>query len=538
MYIKFRQAAVITSFLGLFILIIGIVWAQNRIISVSNLEERPFNVGVVGNIYNISPPLFSSPEEKMIASAMYEGLVCYDEESQSIRPNLAVNWKYANDGKSLLLYLKPDVRFHNGKIFTAYDVKKSFENSFINTKEVSDMSMFLSIAGSEERLKGKSTEISGIEVINKYTVRVRFKEPNSAFIFMLTNPVFYIYDLDDKVKVAPGTGPFMFKEDKDGSIILVKNEKYHRQEPRISVLNIRWFKDPYSALNEYKAGKLDYLDKVPLPEIKNLKAGDEYKGLWVEKKLFATYCIGFNLHREPFMDNYQLRRAVNYAIDRKAIIENVLAGSCIPLKGVVPEGLGSYRSEMWGYTYDPDKAKKLLAEAGYPEGKGLPPLILSYNLDEGHRMVAESIAQQLGNIGIQVRMRPLEWGEFKKGLQERDFVFFRLGWYADYPDADNFLYSMFHSKMIGLTNYTGYYNPQVDKLLNAARAEVKSNGERIKLLKRAEEIITDDAACLFLFQNRKFALKGKEVNNLKLDSMGMLNWHEIELLKPIGGEKT
>lgn len=538
MYIRFRKAAVVTSFLGLFILIIGIIWAQNRIMSVSNLDVRPFNLGVVGNIYNISPPLFTSNEEKLIASAMYEGLVCYDEESRSIRPNLAVNWKYSGDGKSLLLCLKPDVKFHNGKIFTAYDVKKSWENSFVNTKEISDMSMFLSIAGSEERLKGKSPEVSGIEVINKYTVRVRFKEPNSAFIYMLANPVFYIYDLDDKVKVPPGTGPFVFKESKDGNIILLKNENYHGKGPKVSALNIKIFRDPYSALGEYKAHKLDYLDKVPLKEIKNLQGSDEYKDLMIQKNLFATYCIGFNLEREPLAGNYQLRRAINYAIDRQAIIDNVLGGAYIPLKGVVPEGLGSYRNEMWGYTHDEDKAKKLLEEAGYPEGKGLSPLVLAYNMDEGHSMIAESIAHQLGKIGIPVKIRPLDWGEFKKKLKERDLVLFRLGWYADYPDADSFLYSMFHSRMIGITNYSGYYNPQVDRLLNAARAEVKSNQERIKLLRRAEDIITDDAACLFLFQHRAFALKGKEVNNLELDSMGMLNWNEIELLKPAGEEKV
>lgn len=531
MYIKFRKAAVFTSFLGLFVLIICILWAQNRIISVSSLDERPFNMGVVGNIYNLFPPLLANNEERMIASAMYEGLVYYDEESQSIRPNLAANWKYANDGKSLLLYLKPNVKFHNGKDFTAYDVKKCWEHSFINTKEAANLAMFLSIAGSDERIMGKSTEIWGIEVLNKYTVRVRFKEPNSAFIYMLANPVFYIYDLDDKVKVPPGTGPFVFKENKDGCIILLKNGHYHRRGPRISAVNIKVFRDPYSALQEYKAHKLDYLDKVPLKEIKNLKESDEYKNLLIQKKVFATYCIGFNLHREPFAGNYQLRRAINYAIDRQAIIENVLGGAYVPLKGVVPEGLGSYRSEMWGYTYDENKAKKLLEEAGYPEGKGLSPLVLTYNLDEGHSLIAESIAQQLGKIGIQVKLRPLEWGEFKKKLQERELTFFRMGWYADYPDADSFLYSMFHSKMIGLTNYSGYYNPQVDKLLDASRFEVKSEKERLKLLKRAEEIITDDAACLFLFQNRAFALKGKEVNNLYLDSMGMLDWSEIELLK-------
>lgn len=538
MYLTFRRAAVITSVVGLFILIVGIIYAQNKIISVSNLDTRSFNAGVVGKVENLSPPELVNHQEKLIASAMYEGLIYYDETSLTIKPNLASSWKYASDGKSLVLNLKPNVRFHNGKQFTAYDVKKSWENNFVNAKDVSDMSLFLSIVGSKERIEGKSTDIAGIEVVNKYTVKVKFKEPNSVFVYMLTNPVFWIYDLDDKVKIPPGTGPFVFKENKDGNIILLRNEKYHRKNARISAINIKVFNDPYATLNEYKAGKLDYLDQVPLKEIKNLKNSDEYKGLYIEKNLLETYGFGFNLHKKPFAGNYQLRRAINYAIDRQAIMDNVLGGGYSLLKGVVPANAGGYKNQMWGYTYDLDKARKLLAEAGYPEGKGLDTLVLTYNQDEGHRMIAESIAQQLGVLGIKVQLNPLDWEYFKKRLTAMDLAFFRLGWYADYPDADSFLYSLFHSKMMGITNYSGYYNPQVDKLLDASRAEVRSNQERLNLLKRAEEIITDDAACLFLFQKKAFALKGKDVNNIGLDSMGMLNWGEIEILKPDVEQKT
>ncbi|MBO8158881.1 ABC transporter substrate-binding protein [Thermosyntropha sp.] len=538
MYLTFRRAAVITSWIGLAILIVGIIYAQNKIISVSSLDSRPFNIAVVGELEQLSPFNLEKQEEKLIASAMYEGLVDYDENSRSVKPNLAVNWKYSSDGKSLILSLKPNVRFHNGKLFTAYDVKKSWEKNFTETKQMSDLSLFLTIVGSRERLEGKAAEIKGIEVLNKYTVKVNFKEPNAAFIYMLTNPIFWIYDVDDKVAVFPGTGPFIFKEYKDETIILVKNEKYHRGKPCISAINVKLFNDPYTALNEYKAGKIDYLGQVPLKEVKNFKSSDEYKNLYIEKNLSEIYVYGFNLHKEPFAGNYQLRRALNYAIDREAIIQNVFGGLSKPLKGIIPSGISGYKSDMLGYSYDPEKAKKLLEEAGYPMGQGLKPLVLSYNQDEGHRVVAQTIAQQLGMLGIEVQLQPLEWEYFKKQLEKMDLTFFRLGWSADYPDADSFLYSLFHGKMMGITNYSGYYNPQVDKLLDASRAETRSYQERIKLLKRAEEIITDDAACLFLFQKRVFALKGRDVNNLTLDSMGMINWEEVELLKPSVGEKT
>lgn len=119
-----------------------------------------------------------------------------------------------------------------------------------------------------------------------------------------------------------------------------------------------------------------------------------------------------------------------------------------------------------------------------------------------------------------------------------DLAFFRLEWFADYPDPDSFLYSMFHSSKIGISNYFSYHNPQVDKILDASREEVKSQQERIKLMNRAEEIIIDDAPCLWLFQSTAAKMIGKNVGFFEVTSMEMIDWYKAELLKPsLDGEE-
>ncbi|MBC7075204.1 MAG: ABC transporter substrate-binding protein [Syntrophomonadaceae bacterium] len=540
MYFTFKKAALIGSLIGFVILLALVIHNYyNKAVYTANLDSRPFTVGVVGAIRSLEPAKLSSHEERLVASAMYEGLVYYDETSESVKPLLAKSWKYSADGKSLTVKLKNNVKFYNGKGLTAHDVKASWEKNFSTAEEQASLNLFFSIEGSNERLYGKSSEISGIQVIDNDTIKIKFSKSNAAFIYMLTNPIFWIFDCEDKAVPAPGTGPYILKENKDNKeLLLVRNDKYHQGVPRLTAIDVTVFNDEYQAFGDYKTGKLDYLDRVPLKEIKNIKNSDKYKKLYIEKPVLDTYAIGFNFNKEPFAGNYLLRRALNYAIDRNAIIEEIMGGAYWPSKGVIPIGVAGYNREMPGYTYDPEKAKELLKEAGYSMGVGLAPLVISYNEDEGHRLVLESVSQQLAQLGVQVQLQPMDWDYFKKQLAKTDLSCFRLEWFADYPDADSFLYSLFHSSQAGVSNFFGYLNPQVDKILEASREEIRSQQERLKLMNRAEEIIVDDAPCLWLFQKRTNILIGDRVNSFNVNCMRLIDWYRVELLKPSAEEKA
>ncbi len=533
MSIEVRRVGFPLAILALFLLIGGIIYINNRADYTANLDSRYLNIALVGSIDSLEPAMIDSHEERILASAIYEGLVYYDEESKSIKPMIASDWKYSVDGKTLTINIKRNLKFHNGKSIRASDVKASWENSFSTTREWSNISLFLSIQGSQERLDGKTADISGIQVVNDSAMKIEFTTPNAAFIYMLTNPIFWVYDTEDTVQPAPGSGPYKFKENKDNvEFLLERNDKYHRGIPKLGGIQAQVFAGGAEAFEAYQAGKVDYLDSLPLNELKNIKENEQYKKLLIDKPIFNVYVLGFNVNKEPFAGNYLLRRALNYAVDRNLIIDEVLGGSYRTANSIVPLGMAGYQHDMRGYSYDPQKAQELLEEAGFPLGEGLPQLVLTYNEDEGHRMVGESIAAQLAELGIKVQLQPMEWDYYKKQLNQMNLSLFRLEWMADYPDPDSFLYSMFHSSKVGISNYFNYHNSQVDKILDASREEVKSQQERIKLMNRAEEIIVDDAPCLWLFQSTAAKMISKNVASLQVNSMEMIDWYEVELLKP------
>jgi oligopeptide transport system substrate-binding protein len=530
MYLGFRRLALIGSVLGLALIVAGILFLNRIAVFTSGPASRPFNAGLVGKISTLEPAILNSMQERIISSAIYEGLVYYEQNASMVKPLLAHSWDYSADGKSLTIFLKPDVLFHNGKKLGAGDVKKAWEQNFVTASEWSNASLFLTITGARDLLEGKNPEISGIEVVNDHTLKINFDEPNAAFVYMLTNPMFWVYDLDDQVVPAPGTGPFVLQTNENNQkFILSRNKKYHGTPPLLETINITVFANDYQALGEYQAGKLDYLDTIPLKEIKNIRNNDQYQKLLIEKPILSTYSIGFNLNKAPFAGNYLLRRAINYAIDREAIIENVMGGAARTAKSAIPVGVAGYNREMPGYSYNPEKAFQLLQQAGLKEAERQKPLYLVYNDNEGHRLVAQSVAQQLRDIGLNVQIQAMDWDTYKKQLPKMNLTLFRLEWYADYPDPDSFLYSLFHSSQTGMSNFTGYFNPQVDKILDASRAEVISHQERIKLLNRAEQIIVDDAPCLWLFQGQTAKLIGKDVKKLEINNMGLINWGAVEL---------
>lgn len=502
---------------------------QNQAIFTANLDSRPLFAGLVGKVESLDPALISTPEERLIASAIYEGMVYYDNKSNSVKPLLAKNIKYSSDGKIMTIHLKNKVKFHDGQKLTAKMVKESWEDSFRKSNDWASLSLFLNIQGVRDLIEGREEEIKGIELVNSNTLKIHFNKSNAAFKVALTHPLFWVKAKGENEGEYSGSGPFYLEKAEDEQYLLSNNNEYHGTKAYLSAINFKIFADEYEAFGEYKAGSMDYLSHLPLKEIKNIKENADYKDLFIDIPLLEIYSFGFHINKEPFADNYLLRRAINYAINREEIIDKVLGDSWLASKALIPVGLNAYNKELSGYSYNVDKAKEILGESGYLTAENLKPITLSHNKNEGHKQIAMMIAEDLGEIGIQTNIQELEWDYYQKQLSEMQLDFFRIGWEADYPDADNFLYTLFHSSNIGVSNYTAYFNPQVDKILDASRAEIKSESERMKLLQRVEEIIVDDAPFLCLFQKKSAILLGEQVEGLELDKMKMIDWKEVYL---------
>ncbi|MEQ8201203.1 MAG: ABC transporter substrate-binding protein [Syntrophomonadaceae bacterium] len=514
---------------GLVLLAVAGFFALRQAVYVNSLSSRPMQVAVVEAIDNLQPALLANHAQVLAASAVYEGLVYYDEKSREVKPLLADKWEYSEDGKVLTIELKKDIVFSSGRPVTAAAVKSAWERNMISTGDWSNQCLYLRIGGAGEYLTGKLKEIWGIEATGERTLKITLNNPDGAFIYALTNPIFWVIDTavePERGAAYPGTGPYTVQQQAKDSLILLRNDGYHQGLPHLAAVNFTRYQDEEKALAAYKEGKVDFLDRLPLAQLPALNADKNYQDLLVQKPLMEVYWLGFNLNYQPFANNYLLRRALNYAIDRETIIKNVLGDSCLPAKGVLPTGVAAYNEHVRGYVYDPDKVQQLLADAGYPGGKGLKPLTLTVNNDPGHRQVALEVARQLGLQGITVQVVEQDWGYYTKQITNMRLSFFRLGWKADYADADNFLYTLFHSSTAG-SNLVGYKNPQVDKLLDDARAQYKDEGARIKLLKRAEEIVVDDAPCLWLFQKKSTVLLGRDVRDFQVDCMERVNWAEM-----------
>jgi len=527
LHIGLRNKRAVCLLGAVLLLIGGLVYLQKAIF-VTSMSTRPFQAAVIESVDILEPALLENHSQQLVASTIYEGLVSYDDKTHQVKPLLAKNWEYGDGGKTINIKLQKGIKFSSGKEVTAAIVKSSWEKSLSKTQEWSNISMFLRIKGASDCINRKGTAISGVLAPDDHTLKIELTKPDAAFIYALTNPIFWVMDTSAET-ASYGTGPFVLKEAKPESVLLLRNEEYHRGKPHLSAMNFIRYKDENEAYAAYKEGKVDYLDVLPLKELPVISVDSKNKGFFIEKPVMEVYWLGFNLNREPYANNYLLRRALNYAIDRDSIIKNILGGGYLSAKGVIPVGSTAYNQQMRGYVYDPKKVQELLSEAGYPGGKGLSPLTLTFNRDPGHRQIALEIARQLGLQGITVQVQENDWNYYTKQLSNMQLSFFRLGWRADYADADNLLNTLFHSASSEGSNLTGYRNPQVDKILNDSRAQYKDEKERLKLLKRAEEIIVDDAPCIWLFQKKATLLIGKQVRDLKVDCMGMIDWYEVGL---------
>jgi oligopeptide transport system substrate-binding protein len=213
----------------------------------------------------------------------------------------------------------------------------------------------------------------------------------------------------------------------------------------------------------------------------------------IQKPTLSLRLLGFNRERRPF-DQREVRQAFNYAIDKIHVNQGVQGGRYVAARSILPPGMPGYNPEVQGYSYDPDKAKQLLAQAGYPGGENVVPVILASSRKS--REEAQLIQRDLAAIGIPLEFQQFEdWTTYQPALQRGDVQLFTFTWYADYPDPDNFLYPLFHSK--SQTNYFRYRNPAVDKLLDDARRET-DDLRRVHLYRQAEQLILNDAPVVTL----------------------------------------
>jgi ABC-type transport system substrate-binding protein len=459
----------------------------------------------------LDPALAADVASATYVVEIFSGLVTFDKDL-NIVPDIAERWEVSSDGRTYTFRLRRGVLFHDGsRMVTAHDFKYSMERA-LNPRTGSTVALTYlgDIVGARDFARGRAQEVTGIKVIDDFTLQITIDAPKSYFLAKLTYPTAYVVKRE-QVEGNPrgwtrqpiGTGPFKLREWRLGERIVLEPNPDYYLEPKPALSRITFLLAGGSPLTMYENGEVD-VAPVGINDIERVR--DPRDPLNKEMKQvaeLATYYVGFNTRRPPFNDP-RVRRALAMAIDKDALARVVLREMAVPAKGILPPGIPGHNPDIQGLPFDPQEARKLLMEAGGPEIlRGASLLVSGVGGTPGP--VIEAIqAMWEQHLGVRPQVQQVEFATFLQQVDRRQFDMMTLGWIADYLDPEDFLDILFHSQ--SPDNRTGYANPEVDRLLEQARTMPTDTEEarqaRLRIYQQAEQIIVQDSPWIPLLHPR------------------------------------
>lgn len=469
-------------------------------------------------------PIFSTDIYAVtVIQQLFDGLVQFDKDLNII-PAVAKSWKISHDGFTYSFYLREGVKFHHGKEVTSNDFVYSFTR-IIDPKTKSPGANFLDrVVGFKEFREGKSNHVRGLNATGKYIFEIKLSEPYAPFLSVLGMNKFKVVPKEEVEKSGinfgkspVGTGPFRFVSMKEGEeIVLEANPYYFEGRPYLDKIIFKIFPgSPYEDIfGNFMEGTLEET-RVALKEFRDPNKSKNF--YIVRKPILSLRFYGMQIKTKPF-DNKKVRQAINLAINKEEIDREAFQGMDHITDQIIPLGMPGSSPAKITYPYNPKRAEELLLQAGYPGGKGIPPIeFWSAQKAEMTRKELEIVKSNLADIGIHIRIvTETNWKKFEEMMTSYKTPMFRYAWYADIPDPDNFLGILFHSK--SQYNYMGYQNPKVDDLLYKTRIE-RDYIKRMEMYRKAENIILEDAPIVptinhLLQMGYQSYVKGLEVNAL------------------------
>lgn len=477
----------------------------------------------------LDPALVEDVDTVGLIQQVFGGLVRWGAENRIV-PDLAEAWTVSPDGRTYTFRLRPNARFHQpiGRSVTAGDVAYSLARALRpGTKSPTARSYLSNIVGSDEVTSGRATTLRGVRVLDERTLSLTIDKRRPYFLGKLTYPCAYVVcreaiernggRLDEKSMV--GTGPFRLSGYRLGySVSLSANSAYHEGAPRLSAIEMPILADSNARQTRFESGGLDMVD-VQRPDLPRIRRDTALaKQLRLYPRANTWYLAMNQTVYQPFRDR-RVRRAVAMAIDRKAMVASALQGTGTPATGIVPPDIPGRNTGQAGLAYNPAAARALLAQAGYPGGRAMPRLTISFR--QGTRYVEDCViairSDLKRNLGMEVDIQPIEWAQFLTMRNRGELACFFLSWYADYLDPENFLSMLFHTG--SSDNTIGYSNPRVDQLCDAADVEPNTT-RRMGMYSQAEEMILDDAPWAPCFYLGDLQLVSPRVSNIEDCLMG------------------
>ncbi len=469
------------------------------------------------NPTTLDPALVVDVPGGSLSAKLFNGLVRLDV-NLNVVPDIAERWETRDRGTTYIFHLRKGVIFTNGREVTADDFKYSFTRILDPRTKSPNTWVLERILGAKEFLKGRAIDsIPGIQASDRYTLTIRLERPFSPFLKLLTMPTAYVVPREEVQRWGPdfsthpvGTGPFILKEwNHNSTLVFVRNKRYFDEKAKVAGIVYRIIPEDLTAVTEFEVGNLDAI-AIPPSEYVKYRDSPKWRPLIASSKGLNTYYLGFNCSRPPF-DDVNLRRAVSCAIDRKKILETFYEGRGRLAEGPVPDLLRKWPAPGV-YSYDPERAKSIIA------GERLKNRVINFYVSADQEVVdiAEVIQYYLRKVGLDVRIKQLEWSAYKSALNNGEADMFWIGWWADYPDPENFLFPLFHSSNHGAGgNRSRYTNKEVDLLIEAGQAAADpSDANRYYMA--AEKIITSECPWVFFWHRTDFTLRQPWVKQYKI----------------------
>ncbi|WP_410220457.1 ABC transporter substrate-binding protein [Pedobacter sp.] len=511
-----------------------------------NDNKKVFNINLDQNLTSLDPAFARNQNAIWMINQVFNGLVQIDKDLNTV-PCIAKSWLVDEDGLTYTFNLRNDVYFHDDPLFKDGKGRKVVASDFvysfyrlIDPKVASSGGWIFS-----DKVKDQNS----FTAVNDTTFQIKLTKPFPAFLNLLTaqycsvvpKEVVEHYGKDFRNHPV-GTGPFRFKYWKEDEIlVLLKNENYWEKDPEnnrlpfLDAVKVTFISDKQNAFMNFIKKELDFFYSVDgsyRDDIltKSGKMTHKYKGKFQLFKgpYLCTEYVGIlvdpnnALVKGSPLALKKVRQAVNYAIDKPKLIKYLRNSIGIPAtSGFIPEGMPGFDSaKVKGYVYDLSKAEQLLAEAGFPHGKGMPVVTLTTSTT--YKDLIEFIQGELTNIGMKVKVDVMPAAGLRDLMSKNEVAFFRGSWISDYPDGENYL-SVFYSKNkvpFG-PNYTGYFNKEFDRLFEQSYYE-KDNRKRYDLYHKMENMIVEDAPVVPLLYDQCVVMVQNNISDYQINPLALM----------------
>ncbi len=486
---------------------------------------------------SLDPMLTTGHTEHRILTSLFEGLTTMNQKTLAVEPGVAESWSVSEDGKTYTFKLNPNAKWSDGAPVTAHDFVYSWKR-ILSPKLASEYSYMLwCLENAEKYNKGEITDFSqvGAKAIDDHTLEAKLLYPAPYFLTVhMHNAWFPVQQatiekhgaIDDRQSkwILPenmvSNGPFKLVEWLPNRVIRVVRNEHYWNAGFIKLDEIQFYPvngNLQTSERMFRVNEVDTIETLLITKVPTYQR--ENPSVLRLEPFTATYFYRMNVTRPPLNDP-RVRLALAMAVDRESICNEVLFGAFVPARALTPPGIGGYTPEA-GIDYDLEKAKQLLAEAGFPDGKGMRPIEILYNESEDHQMIAEAIQDMWKkNLGVEVTTNKQEWKVYLNSMTSLNYDVVRAGWIADYLDPMNYIECFTTGNG---NNRTGWSNAEYDGLEQKARFEVDP-AKRFGYMQEAERILLADTPIIPIYTYRQRYLLSPDVQGFDANQISYMNY--------------